>query len=147
VVERGFVLVHVAAGVAAVVAGAAAMLATKGGRAHRRSGRSYLVALAVVCVSGIGLAILRWPRFPHLFALAVLAAAVAAVGYGTRRRPSRATHLLCMSASYVVMLTAFYVDNGPKLPGWRLLPTAALWLLPSLVAAPIVLRALRRHAR
>jgi uncharacterized membrane protein len=145
--DKLFVLVHVAAGVVAVIAGAAAMLAFKGSRSHRRRGLTYLGALAVVCTSGAGLAILRWPRFPHLLGLAVLAAVLGGAGYVVRRRPSPALHLLGMSASYVVMLTAFYVDNGPRLPGWRLLPHAALWVLPSLVALPVVMRALRRHTR
>jgi uncharacterized membrane protein len=146
-VEKLFVLVHVAAGVLAVVAGAAAMLAVKGSHSHRLRGLTYLGALAVVCVSGAGLAVLRWPRFPHLLALALLAALLGGAGYVARRRPSPARHLLAMSASYVVMLTAFYVDNGPRLPLWRLLPPAAFWILPSLVALPFVVRALGRHRR
>jgi hypothetical protein len=43
------------------------------------------------------------------------------------------------------MLTAFYVDNGPNLPLWDHLPTWAFWLLPSVVAAPVIARAIRRH--
>ena len=142
-----FVVVHVAAGIVAVVSGAGAMLAVKGGRSHRRRGLTYLGALGVVCLSGTALAILRWPHFPHLLALALLAAVLAAAGYLARRRASPAVHLLGMSMSYVVMLTAFYVDNGPKLPLWRLLPQAAFWVLPSLVALPLTVRALRRHSR
>jgi uncharacterized membrane protein len=145
--EKLFVLVHIAAGVLAVASGAGAMLAPKGGSLHRGRGRTYLAALAVLCASGAGLAILRWPRFPHLLALAAVAAALAALGYATRRRASRALHLLGMSASYVAMLTAFYVDNGPKLPGWRVLPPLALWVLPSLIAAPLVVRSWRRQSR
>jgi len=45
------------------------------------------------------------------------------------------------------MLTAFYVDNGPKLPGWRLLPPVTFWFLPTLVALPFAVLALRRHSR
>ena len=144
--DRLFVLVHVTAGLVAVIAGAAAMLASKGGRSHRRRGLIYLIALGVVCVSGAGLAIVRGPGFAHLLALGALAAVLACAGYLARRRPSPAIHLLGMTASYVVMLTAFYVDNGPKLPGWRLLPHAAFWVLPSLVALPFTIRALRRYA-
>jgi hypothetical protein len=33
-----------------------------------------------------------------------------------RRRPGDATHINGMGLSYVAMLTAFYVDNGPHLP-------------------------------
>lgn len=50
-----------------------------------------------------------------------------------------------MGASYVLMLTAFYVDNGPNLPLWRDLPPIANWTVPSLVGAPIILWALFRH--
>jgi len=145
--ERLFVIVHVAAGVVAVVSGAAAMLASKGGSSHRRQGRAYLAALAVVCSSGTALAILRWPRFPHLLVLAGIAGALAALGLAARRRPSRRIHLLGMSASYVAMLTAFYVDNGPKLPLWRQLPPSMFWVLPSLVAVPLIVRAARRERR
>ena len=145
-IDSLLVLVHVPAGALAVASGAAAMLARKGGRTHRGAGRVYLTALAITCLSGSGLAITRWPHFAHLLALGVVAAALASLGYASRHRTSRAAHLLGMSASYVALLTAFYVDNGPKLPVWRLLPQAAFWILPSLLALPLLVRALRRHA-
>jgi uncharacterized membrane protein len=146
VIHTLLVLVHAAAGVVAAASGATAMLASKGGRAHRRGGRVYLAALGIVCSSGGALAIARWPHFPHLLALAVIAAALGAAGYAARSRTRPAAHLVAMGTSYVAMLTAFYVDNGPKLPIWRLLPQAAFWVLPSLVALPLLVRALRRHA-
>ena len=52
-----------------------------------------------------------------------------------------------MSLSYVVLMTAFYVDNGPNLPLWEHVPRAALWLGPSAICLPLLARALRRHAR
>ena len=145
--DRWLVLIHVPAGVVAVASGATAMLVRKGGRAHRRAGLTYLTALAVVCASGIGLAISRWPHFPHLLALGLLGAGLAGTGYAARHRPRPVRHLLGMGTSYVVMLTAFYVDNGPRLPLWRLLPPVAFWILPSLVALPLLVRAVRRHGR
>jgi hypothetical protein len=45
-----------------------------------------------------------------------------------------------MSASYILLLTAFYVDNGKHLPVWRSLPHLAYWLLPSAVGLPLVAR-------
>ena len=139
-------MVHIPAGVVAVAAGATAMLVSKGGRVHRRAGMTYLAALGVTCLAGIGLAITRWPHFPHLLVLGLLAALLASVGYAARRRASPVMHLLGMGTSYTVMLTAFYVDNGPKLPLWQLLPPAAFWILPSLVALPLMLRAVRRYS-
>ena len=50
-----------------------------------------------------------------------------------------------MGASYVLLLTAFYVDNGRSLPIWRDLPELAYWLLPGLVGAPFMAWALLRH--
>ena len=141
------VVVHVPAGLAAVMTGATAMLAVKGGRTHRRAGLAYLAALAVVGLSGTGLVVTRWPLFPHLFGLAVAAGMLAGAGYAARRRPSHVPHLLAMGMSYVAMLTAFYVDNGPRLPLWRLLPASAFWILPSLVALPLLFRAVHRHGR
>jgi len=123
------------------------MLARKGSAMHKRCGRVYLAAFAVVSVSGGLLVVSRWPRFPHLLALGCLAAALALGGYAARRRPRPTLHLLGMSGAYIVMLTAFYVDNGPKLPGWRLLPPVTFWFLPTLVAAPFLIRSLRRYPR
>jgi hypothetical protein len=50
-----------------------------------------------------------------------------------------------MSASYVLTLTAFYVDNGHSLPLWKELPTVAYWLIPAVVGAPLIVRALRKY--
>jgi len=53
-----------------------------------------------------------------------------------------------MGISCIILLTVFYVDNGPHLPLWRSLPSIAYWVGPSLVGMPIVVYALiRRHER
>jgi hypothetical protein len=52
-----------------------------------------------------------------------------------------------MGLSYIVMVTAFYVDNGKNLPVWRDLPHVTYWLLPSVVGIPLVVRALFHHRR
>jgi hypothetical protein len=50
-----------------------------------------------------------------------------------------------MGVSYILMLTAFYVDNGKNLPLWKELPEIAFWFLPSVVGVPILVYALFRH--
>jgi hypothetical protein len=50
-----------------------------------------------------------------------------------------------MGSSYILLLTAFYVDNGKNLPIWKALPQLAFWLLPSAVGLPIITYALMRH--
>jgi len=63
-----------------------------------------------------------------------------------RRWPGWARlHIAGMGGSYVLLLTAFYVDNGRNLPLWRALPQIGFWLLPSAVGAPIIAWALLRH--
>jgi hypothetical protein len=54
-------------------------------------------------------------------------------------------HISGMSLSYVVMLIAFYVDNGKQLPIWKDLPHFAYWLLPLVAAAPLIVWALLWH--
>ena len=43
-----------------------------------------------------------------------------------------------MTSSYTVMLTAFLIDNGKNPPLAGRLPTAACWLLPAALAAPLI---------
>ncbi len=57
----------------------------------------------------------------------------------------RSFHILGMSLSYVVLFTAFYVDNGPHLPLVNRLPTIVFWIMPSLIGLPLVTRAVRKH--
>lgn len=54
-------------------------------------------------------------------------------------------HDFLMGTSYVVLLTALYVDNGKNLPLWRDLPPIAFWLIPAAIGAPFILRALWWH--
>ncbi len=52
-----------------------------------------------------------------------------------------------MGIAYTAMLTAFYVDNGPHLPLWDRLPALTFWFLPSVIAAPVIARAIFRASR
>ena len=72
----------------------------------------------------------------------------AAIGRTARRKlwPSwLRIHMIEMGTSYILMITAFYVDNGPNLPLWRELPPLAFWILPTLIGAPILINALLHH--
>lgn len=142
------IIVHVGCGVAAVGGGAGAMLTRKGNRRHRRFGRLYLAALTGLGVTAPVLAAVDWTHRWHLAVLGALALGAAAAGFTAVRvaRPAQlALHITGMGTAYIVMLTAFYVDNGPRLPLWNQLPVLALWLLPTAVGAPVLIRALRRH--
>jgi hypothetical protein len=139
--------VHVLAGLAAVLTGAIAPLTTKGGRRHVRAGRWYYRALGVVVATALMLTAMRPRADYHLALIGLVAFTAATIGYLHRRqhRPGDAPHITGMGVSYVAMLTAFYVDNGPHLPLWDRLPSLSFWFLPSVIGVPIIVRALRRR--
>ena len=142
----------VAAALTCVVTGAIAALSPKHPGHHPRLGTLYYRSLTVVVTSAAWLAALHWPQDAYLLVLGTLSIAAATLGRTARRRRwcwQRwrwiGLHLGGMSASYILLLTAFYVDNGKHLPVWRSLPHLPYWLLPSAVGLPLVARALARH--
>jgi hypothetical protein len=140
--------VHVAAGVTCVVTGIVAMLSTKRPGGHPRFGTAYYRALTAVFTTATVLSALRWAENYHLFIIGSLAFAAATLGRTALRHRWRRwvrLHICGMGLSYILMLTAFYVDNGPKLPLWKDLPPSAYWLLPSAIGIPLILCALLRH--
>ena len=138
--------IHVIAGLTAVITGAAAALARKGSRRHIRAGRWYYRAITTVFATATALAAMRWAQDYYLSILGAVAFTAATIGYlhRRRRRPGDTGHIAGMGIAYTAMLTAFYVDNGPHLPLWDRLPTLAFWLLPSVIAALIISRAVIR---
>jgi hypothetical protein len=47
-----------------------------------------------------------------------------------------------MGLSYILLLVAFYVDNGKQLPLWKDLPHFMYWLIRIAVGIPLIVRAL-----
>lgn len=135
-------------GVTAVVAGAVAMLSRKGSIRHRGFGTVYFWALAAVFATASALAAARWTEDAHLFVLGALAFASALLGRTAARRQWAAwprLHLAGTGGSYILLLTAFYVDNGKSLPLWRALPPLAYWLGPAAVGLPLIVNAWFNH--
>jgi len=142
------VAIHVLLGLACVVTGAVAMLSQKRAGRHPRYGTIYFWCLAGVFLTAGGLAAVRWAQDYHLFILGALSFAAACFGREARRRRWRGwvrLHISGMGTSYVLLLIAFYVDNGKSLPLWRELPPVAYWLLPAAVGIPLIVRALLWH--
>lgn len=145
----GFLSVHVAAALVAIVTGAIAMLAPKGPGRHARAGRWYVGALLVIFATACVLATFRWPADLPLVFAGGIGVAAALYGFIFRRlhRPGDVPHILAMGVSYIAMLTAFYVDNDPHLPVWQLLPAWTFWVLPSVVGVPLLTRAVWKRKR
>jgi peptidoglycan/LPS O-acetylase OafA/YrhL len=142
------VALHVLAGSLCVVAGAIAMLSPKRSGRHPTFGTIYYWGLVVVFVSATGLSVVRWAEDYHLFILGLLALIAATLGRTARRRRWSGwvrLHITAMGLSYILLLTAFYVDNGKSLPLWKDLPPITYWLLPAAVGLPLIIQALFRH--
>lgn len=142
------VLVHVIAGLGCVVSGLVAMFSEKRVGRHPSAGTIYYWCLAWVSASMAALSVMRWPHDTHLFILGVLSFIAGTIGRSAHRGvwPRWVEwHAIGMGLSYILLLTAFYVDNGPNLPLWRHLPTLAFWFGPSLIGLPILVYVLARH--
>jgi hypothetical protein len=140
---------HILVGIVCVAAGIAAMLSLKRRGRHSTFGTIYYWCLAILVASATGLSMVRWVENYHLFvlgALSLASATAARIALRQRWRNWVRLHITGMGLSYVLMLTAFYVDNGKHLPLWKELPQVAFWVLPAALGAPLVLWALLCHS-
>jgi hypothetical protein len=143
-------VVHVIAGMTCVITGAVALTSRKQRGRHHAYGEVYYWGLALVFATATALAAMRWEHSAYLFVLGAIAFGVCSLGYAARKLRWHgwlSIHLVSMGLSYIVLMTAFYVDNGPKLPVWNLLPSLAFWLGPSVIGVPLLVRAMRRYGR
>lgn len=135
------IALHVTAGLVAVVAGIIAMLARKTAGRHPRAGSVYFWSLVIVSLTMSVIVIDRWPVDNALGLLGVISLGTAFVGRRARRREMpgwECVHIPSMALSYIALLTAFYVDNGPNLPFWNRFSTLELWLFPSIIGLPVL---------
>lgn len=110
----GTLLVHVAAGVAALLTGAVAIGTKKGGRRHRRFGRVYVAAMAIVVVTAVPLSLVEANYF--LFAIAVFSGYLVFAGYRVlaRKRPDGGSRLDYAGHGTMILAGAGMVAWG----GW-----------------------------
>jgi hypothetical protein len=140
--------IHVLFGLVCAVSGGGTMLSRKARGRHSKVGKIYFWTLVGVVVTATALSVVRWAEDYHLFFLGGLALAAASWARAAARRHWHGwvrRHIAGMGLSYVLLLTAFYVDNGKNLPLWSALPPWAFWMLPFAIGAPVIIHALMRH--
>ena len=88
------------------------------------------------------LSVQNWPTDAYLVVLATIGYGFALGGYGARRfrkapwllrvlgKQWISAHIFGMIGSYVVLWTAFYVDNAHLIPGLKQLPTLTFGCFP-----------------
>lgn len=152
-------VVHALAGLITGITGVLAFRAPKRRGRHHRWGRAYLWAYTMVFLTAIILSVQHWPADVYLFVLATIGYGLALGGYGARRFRHKpwlkrvqgsqwvVAHIVGVIGSYVVLWTAFYVDNAHLIPGLNRLPTLTFWVLPGLISLPFLALSISRFAR
>ena len=152
-------VVHILAGLMTGVTGIMAFYAPKRPDRHHRWGTNCVWAYTVVFLTATTLSVQRWQADAYLFFLAVIGYGLALCGYGARRfrrepwirsmlgKQWIVIHIVGMIGSYVVLWTAFLVDNAHRIPGLNQLPPLTFWMLPSLIGLPFLVVSLSRFAR
>ena len=151
-------VIHVLAGLTTGVTGVLTFRAPSRPGRHHQWGKSYLWAYTVVFVTATILSLQRMPADAYLIVLATLGYGLALCGYIARRFRQEpiirrllgkqwvVAHIVGMIVSYVVLWTAFYVDNVHLIPGLKELPTLTFWVLPTLIAIPFLVVSLPHFA-
>lgn len=151
-------VVHALAGLTTGVTGVLAFRASKRRGRHHRWGKSYLWAYTTVFLTATILSVQRWSADAYLFALATIGYGLALAGYGARRFRQEpflvrlsgkqwvVAHIIGVIGSYVVLWTAFYVDNAHLIPGLKQLPMLTCWVLPTVIALPFLVISISRYA-
>ncbi len=136
------IAIHVFAGLTCVISGIFAMVSKKRRGIHTKAGKTYFGFLWVVFITATIIAIVRWEHEYHLF---LLGTASFAAAYIARKAVIKKwnkwsiIHISGMGSSYILLIIAFYVDNGRFLPIWKELNPMWYWLLPLIVGLPITI--------
>jgi hypothetical protein len=142
------VFFHIVVGLICVVTGLGAMFSKKARGRHSLFGSVYFWGLLVLVGSASVLAFMRWEHNRHLFFLGWLSFLFACVGRAAIRKKWTQRfrfHIPAFGVSYIFMLIAFYVDNGPHLPVWKHFHPVFYWLLPVVIGIPLILRAMTKY--
>lgn len=149
---------HALAGLTTGVMGVMTFRPPKRQARHPRFGKRYLWAYTIVFLTATMLSVQRWEADAYLFVLATIGYGFALGGYGARRfretplvmrvlgKQWIMAHIVGMIGSYIVLWTAFYVDNAHLIPGLKQLPPLTFWVLPSLIGLPFMVLSISRFA-
>ncbi len=149
-------VVHSLAGLTTGITGIVAFSMPKRRGRHPRWGERYLWAYTVVFLTATLLSVQRWEMDAYLFFLAVIGYGFALGGYAARRfrrapwmrrllgKQWIIAHIVGMIGSYIVLWTAFYVDNAHLIPLLNRLPPLTFWVLPTMIGLPFIVLSISR---
>ncbi len=149
-------VVHAVAGLMTGVTGIMAFRASMCPGRHHRWGSGYVWAYTVVFLTATMLSVQRWEADAYLFFLAVIGFGLALCGYGARHFRQEpwvrhllgkqwiVVHVMGIIGSYVVLWTAFFVDNSHRIPGLNQLPPLTFWVLPTVIGILFIVLSIYR---
>jgi len=143
-----FVVIHIVLGLTCVISGVVAMVSNKTKGTHSKAGRLYYRGMTALFITVIITSVMRWPHNIHLLIVGTFAYALTFIGQRlthTRKPNWTRLHTVCMGASYILLITGFYVDNGKNLPFWNQFSELFFWLFPSVIGIPIIIYAFFKH--
>lgn len=124
-------IVHVAAGFAALVVAPVAMLTVKGGLAHRRWGRIYYRAMAVIATTAVVLGLAGGNMFLTMIAVFSFYGAFSGFRVLVRKRPEQRPDMVAWAMAVVtlsVSLGLVILGLVPPTPRWHALATVSVML-------------------
>lgn len=141
-------LVHIASGTICLLTGPVALLARKTNGLHTVTGEVYHASYVLILITSVIMAILHWEQSAFLLYIAIFSYGLALFGYVARKRQRPGwlgRHISGMGGSYIGVITAVLVVNGPNLPGLSALLPLLLWFLPTIVGSPLIGRTIARR--
>src|SRR6266568_3822062 len=151
-------VMHALAGLVTGITGVMTFRLSKRQVGHPQWGKRYLRAYTMVFLTATMLSVQRWEADAYLFILATIGYGSALGGYAARRfrkaplvmcvlgKQWITAHIVGTIGSYIVLWTAFYVDNAHLFPGLKELPILTFWVLPTMIALPFLVVSLSRFA-
>ena len=142
--------IHISTAVVSFLIGPMAMRAPKKLGWHTQIGTAYSFLMLIACITAAILAAFNWQASASLFFVSIFSFSFLAMGWfaARNRKPGWVgKHITGMLGSYIALMTAVLLVGAKHISLLGELPPFALWILPTLIGAPLVRRVRKKFAR
>lgn len=143
-------VIHIMAGTVCLLTGIMASNVRKKRGTHTLIGEVYHGGYLVIFFTSILMAIMNWSESAYLFYIAIFSYGLALLGYVAKKcrwKNGLGVHIGGMLGSFIGIITAILVVNGPKIPYLNEIPPLYLWFLPTLIGTPVITLVSRRYRK
>ena len=142
--------IHISTAIVSFLIGPLAMRAPKKLGWHTQIGTAYSFLMLIVCVTAAILAVCNWQASANLFFVSVFSFSFLTMGWfaARNRKPGWVgKHITGMLGSYIALMTAVLLVGARHIPLLGDMPPIVVWILPTLIGAPLVRRIRKKFAR